>query len=645
MGKNRKTQLAQHVPETVVAVPGGMGSFKVPSYAIWLVLLFTAGVYSIALRNGITYVDDDMYLLRNPYITDFSLQGVKAIFTSFFEFNYHPFTTLTWLVEYRLFWLNPLPYHLLNVLLHLANTWLVYALARRLSGRDMTGLVVAILFAVHPLHVESVAWLSERKGLLCALFYFLSLIYYMRYIDLGLQRKHLLAALLFCIAALFSKSAAVTLPVVMLLIDGYRGRKIKGVVLAEKIPFVILSLIFGALAIWSQETGGAVNGVTDVYGVVNRTFIFLGGIAFYFLKAVVPFHLSAIHYFPNMDGGILPWPFYLSLPFLVLIGWLVARKISLKRDLVFGVFFFLAAISVMLQVITVGSAYAAERYSYVSYFGFFYIVGQWLSGLETDKRKMALGIFAVIALGLSAISWMRIPVWKNTETIYTDIIEKNEDNRNNYLVYLHWGDYYQAQGDLDEALKQYDKSIEIRPDYSRAYVRRGEIYGAKKDVISAILSYNEALRYDPKSAVAFNNKGWAYFEMGDKVLSVAYLDTALQLDNKMATAYNNRGWVKLTLGDSIAATKDFTLAITNAPKFPKPYYNRALIKMYSGKPSEAIKDYTSLIDVYPGDAQAYFNRAMAYMDLKDTVTARRDLLRSAELGSRDAEVSLKYLSK
>ncbi len=645
MGKKKSASVPHQVARQHMPAIANESTYKVPAYAIVLVLLVTAVVYSSALQNGITYIDDDMYLLKNPFLRDFSFKGVKAIFSSFYEFNYHPLTTLVWLLEFKLFGLNPLPYHSFNVLVHLANILLVYTLARRLSGKDVTGLVVAILFAVHPLHVESVAWISEMKGLLCGLFYFLSLIYYLKYVDGGFKKKDLVAVLLLFVAALLSKSAAVTLPFVMLVIDIYRGRKITIGVALEKAPFIVLSILFGVLAIMSQRSGGAVTDITEIYGFTNRVLIFTSGLAFYFVKAVVPFHLSAIHYFPNLDGDMLAWPYYASVPFLFFVAWLVYRKSAMKRETVFGVFFFLAVICVMLQVVPVGLAYAAERYTYVSYFGLFYIAGQWLSGISAENRVRTTVIFVLVTLAFSVQSWSRVAVWKDTETVFTDLVEKNEGNRNNYLVYFHWGDYYQAEGKLKEAQEKYNECVELKPDFERAYIKRGETNDAMGNIIAAIMDANEAIRLNPKSAIAYNNKGWAYHELGDKILSVANLDTAIFLDPKMANAYNNRGWVRLQRGDSASAMQDFTSAIREAPAFPKPYYNRALVEYYSGNIKEAIKDYTDLLAIYPHDAQAYYYRGLSYVKIKDNVAAKRDFVKAAELGSRDAESALRELGK
>ena len=638
-GKNKRTSVpvSAAMPQ---AAPLTTADTVVPKWGIYLLLLLTGLVYSNAPGNYITFIDDDMYLLNNPYIRNFSWEGVSAIFTSFYEFNYHPLTTLTWLVEYRLFGLSPMPYHVLNVLLHLTTTWVVYRLATRLSGKELTGIIVAALFAVHPLHVETVAWLSERKGLLCGLFYFLSLLSYVKYVDDGLKKKYLAGAFLFFVAALLSKSAAVTLPLVCILIDWYRGRRISAAIL-EKVPFLLLSVLFGVLAIMSQKAGGAISGITSSYSLVNRFFLFTSGLAFYFVKLIAPIPLAAIHYFPAANKGMLPLQYYASLPLLLLVAWWLLRKGGLARERWFGAAFFLAVITVMLQVVPVGAAYAAERYSYVSYFGLFYIIGQLVSGAVAARRGMFTGIVTAVVLLMSVISWGRVSVWLDTDSILGDIVAKNEGNPNNYLVHYHWGEYYKNAGKYTEAIDQYTRSIEIQPGFYKSYLKRGEVHQMKGNLIPAIVNYNDAIRLDPKLAMAYSNKGWAYFEMGDKVLSIAYTDTALQLDNKLAVAYNNRGWMKLQLKDTVNAMTDFNNAIRSEHDFAKAYFNRALVNVVQDKKAEAIKDYTILMQISPLDPLPYYYRGVMYIDLKDKRAAAKDLHHAADLGSRNAEQILR----
>ncbi|MDD4215450.1 MAG: glycosyltransferase family 39 protein, partial [Bacteroidales bacterium] len=224
-------------------------SFHIPPWIIYAILAVTAIMYSRALFNGFASLDDDDYLFDNPFIKHFNFESLKEIFSSFYLGNYHPLTTLTYLFEYHIYGLNPLPFHVLNVLLHLVNVMLVYKLSEKLSGQRFTALLVSAFFALHPMHVESVAWISERKDVLYTLFYIASLLAYLKYLKQANKGRHYLICLSLFVLSLLSKSAAVTLPVLMIAIDFYKKRKPVLKMFLEKIPFLLLSLLFGILAL------------------------------------------------------------------------------------------------------------------------------------------------------------------------------------------------------------------------------------------------------------------------------------------------------------------------------------------------------------------------------------------------------------
>lgn len=624
----KKLKTATHMATSGKAEPAAAPG----RWYIWLLLVVTAIVFSGVTSHQLTFIDDDKYIITNPFLRDLSLKGIGAIFTSFYEFNYHPLTTLTWLLEYSLFGLNATVYHVVNLALHLANVWLVYRLAQRLSGKENVALMVAALFALHPLHVESIAWVSERKGLLSGLFYFMSLIAYVRYVD-GSRRKDLLLCFVWFLFACASKSAAVTLPLVLMAIDWYRGRRVAASLL-EKIPFLLVSILFGVLAVLSQKAGGSMTDLLPQYGLINRIFLFTGGLAFYFVKLAIPYPLSAIHFFPDVSGGALPWYFYASVPLLAAIGWGVWKMRSGARELRFGLLFFLAAMVVMLQLLPVGGAYAAERYTYVSYFGLFYAIVQWVDG--AGFREVGHRVLAAVLLLFTFVSWARVGDWRDTDTILGDIVYKNEGNSRNSLVHYHWGQYYTYRQQWPEAADQYSRSLTIDQRNFPALLRRGEALDAMGRYKEAMADYTAARLIDAKSAVVYNNMGWTRFGLGDPAAALLLIDTAITLDSKLATAYNNRGWIKLQQKDSVAALSDFDAAIRMQPGFAKAYYNRALVKLYRGDATGAMADYTTIIRMYPNESLAWFNRGLVHLQLLDKQAAARDMHRAADLGNRNA---------
>jgi len=644
VGVSKKKATAQPTVQKEIKIQSDAASAELgnlPRWAMPVLLLFVAVLFRDVANFSITFIDDDMYILRNPYLRDFSFKGLAAIFSSFYEFNYHPLTTTVWLILCKIWGVDPMPYHLANLAFHLLNTWLVYRLATVLARQSYVGFMVAALFALHPLHVESVAWISELKGVLCGTFYFASLIWYTRYVDGGYKRRDLMVAFLFFLAALMSKSAAVTLPLAAILIDVYRSRSWSKAIV-EKLLFFALSILFGVLAIMSQKTGGAISDVAAGYTFVNRIVLFLSGLGFYFIKAVAPYHLTAIHYFPNQVDGALTLQFYIYPLVLPLVAWFAMRaREAGKRDVRFGLLFFLAVISVMLQFVPVGAAYAAERYSYVSYFGLFFIAATWaVRQAPALRQRIMVGFLGVLAV-FSVLSAGRLQAWQNTDTVFTDIVAKNEGNKNNYLVYYHWADAYQLQGNMQGAMSQYNEALRINPDFIRGYVRRGELHDMMGNLNAALADYDRVLAVEPANALALNNRGWVYFEQGKDAEALEAFDKAIAIDGKLAVAYNNRGWMKLQLKDTVAAIVDFNGAIKADRAFTKAYYNKALINVVQGKRRDAIKDYTALIDVNNRDAQAYFYRGLVYREMGRELSARRDLEAAAAMGYQAATEALK----
>ena len=618
-------------------------AITLPKWVPFAIVAFTALVYSQAFNNGITSFDDDFYIVNNPYLRDFSWHGVVAIFTSFYTGNYHPLTSTVHLFQYHFFELNPLIYHTTNIVLHLVNTYIVFIVAKRLSGQDITAMVVSLLFGIHPLHVESVAWISELKDVLYAHCYLLAINQYLLYLDSGLKKRHLLMVMAYFLLACLSKSAAVTLPVLLIAFDFYRGRKLSAGSILEKVPMLLLSLLFGILAILSQRAGGAFNGLMISYGVVNSFFLFTTSLAFYIIKFLAPTGLQIIHNFPILQGIYLPWLYYASLPFVLLVIWLVSRKNALRKEILFGAAFFLISISVMLQVVSVGSALTAERYTYISYIGLFYILGQFISLVGVRKYKgITIALVSVFVISCSAITFDRITVWKDDTILFNDFVEKNPD-----FYYGYWlrGNVAKKNGELKKAAQDYTMSIQLNHTFEDAFFNRGRIYQDMGDSKSAIADYTESIRLNPKQADSYNNRGWQLFTTGNVKAAMSDFNKSLELKPFFADALNNRGWVNEQSGDTLAAMRDYTLAIDKNPGYDRAMFNRAALKMKTRDFVGAAQDYTQLLKTYPDDGRLYFSRASAWQSANNLVSACNDWKQAKALGHPKADEMIRQYCK
>jgi len=618
-------------------------SVYIPHWAIYAVLLFTAMVYVKALFNGFANYDDDFYIIDNAYLKNFNFEAVKAIFSSFYQGNYHPLTTLTYLFEYHLFGLNPLPYHTLNVLLHLVNVLLVYRMTEKLSGNKLTALIVALLFAVHPMHVESVAWVSERKDVLYTMFYIGALIAYLNYIDSKNRFKFYFFSFVLFIFSLLSKSAAVTLPVLMLAVDIYKGRKLNITLLLEKVPFLLLSVLFGILALYSQQE--AITNISTVfsYSFIDRIFLFSYTLFFYVFKLIAPFNLSVMHFFPDTHGSALPWVYYLSLPVVLILIWLIVRPSKFRREMLFGVFFFLIVISIMLQIISVGSSIVAERYTYISYIGLFYILGQWIAGIQKESfRKSVLIVLTVLTFIFSLLAFKRIGVWSDGVTLFTDVV-------NNYPEYFQAyqirGNFKKIKKDYKGALDDYNKSIQLNPGNAVCLNSRGEILNKFDDYKSALRDFNLSILLDSSVADVYCNRGLMHERLGGTVLAMRDYDKAIKLNSKLQIAYKNRSALNAKMGKSSEAINDINMAIKLDSTDAESYSNRGNIKAMQGQFKESIADYNYAIKLKINDDKVFINLALSKLNLNDTIGACVDLHKAQELGNTNAGQAIKQFCK
>ena len=529
--------------------------------ASWLVaciLVLTAAIYSRALFNGFTTFDDDAFIVNNNFIRELSWDNIVSIFTSFQFRKYQPFVTLSYLLQYRFWGLDPLPYHLADGVLHLCSTWVVFKLIERLSGRQLSALMVAALFALHPMHVEEVAWASERKDVLYALFFFLSLLVYVRYISAGLKWQKYFFTLLLFLCSLLAKSTAMTLPLVLVAVDVYKGRKLDSRALLEKIPFLALSIFFARLSSLSFQSDDTLGHVAVANSFINRVFLDLSVPAFYIVKLFVPTGLSAMHYYPDVRNGLLPWAYYASLPFLVIVVWVLFRPGPLRKDLVFGFAFFIITISVMEQIVSVGPALTPERYTYVPYIGLFYIVAQVISSITASKlRTIALASFSLVMAVYAYGTWFRIGVWKDSETLLTDVINKNAAIADRSFLYWKRGNIRTEKGDLVAAIADYDQAVHDFPSYAEAYTNRGVAYFQSGNTVAARQDFNRALNLKPDDGRACYNRASLEAATGDFAAALQDYNKYLLLDPGNAKAYADRGMVRFNLKDYYGACEDW----------------------------------------------------------------------------------------
>jgi tetratricopeptide (TPR) repeat protein len=460
---------------------------KVIVVFILLALSVIGFVFSPALQNDFTNWDDQAYVTQNKDLKNYSWEGLKHIYFSFYNANYHPLTMTSYFLEYHFFGLNPKAYHFTNITLHLINCVLIFWFIYLISGSTMVSFVTMVLFAIHPLNVEPVAWISERKGLLCVLFFLASLISYIYY-QKNKKRIYYWFCLFAFILALLSKMVAITLPFILIIIDYYNKRKMNKEALSEKIPFFELSLIFSLIGIYTQATFGTILR-TALLSPFYRIIIPFYNLTFYIEKLFFPINLSCRYPYPRIEE-ILSFPYLIS-PFVVAaLATLIAFFGRYTRKIIFGTLFFLVAILPVLQLIPWGNSIAGDRHTYLALIGLFYLIGEFMGWLYSNikksvkNRKIYFAVFLIMVTAiLSSLSWQRTKVWKNSVTLWSDVLKKYP---NSTIAYNNRGAAYIDQGDYDEGIADCTRAIQITPDFADAYFNRASAYRGKGDIVNAL---------------------------------------------------------------------------------------------------------------------------------------------------------------
>jgi protein O-mannosyl-transferase len=484
-----------------------------------IILIFTALVYARTLQNGILTWDDDTHITNNPDIRSLSLHNIKTIFTSYYIRMYHPLVTLSFAAEYHFFGLHAAVYHATNVLFHLANVVLVFFLVLSLSQHRTTALIAACLFGIHPMHVESVAWITERKDVVYAFFYLCTLIFYLRFIQHGKAQNYWMLCLCF-VLSLFSKTTAITLPVILFFIDIYNGRKVTRRSFLEKLPLFVLSLVFGLIALHPQGNGPQYfnRGSIDF---IDRIFRASYSLCYYLIHLFLPMNLSALHLMPIKVEGMLPVEYYLALIPLLLLVFLGTRKGIFRREYIFGLSFFVVILSLNIHIIPIGMAIVSERYTYVAYVGLYYIIGQLLSiafkryeNVLFPWKKAIVGGMTLLALYFGYLTYQRIGVWKNTLILFQDAVMKADNKKElNFiqtLGYLFEADEKSKTGLYIEAIECLDKAIALSPELPQLYVSRGMSKYSLHSYADAIKDYEKAIELNPSYAPAYFNRAVVY---------------------------------------------------------------------------------------------------------------------------------------
>ena len=537
-----------------------------PSSRVLYVLLFvgTLLVYSQVNNFAFLSFDDSQGLLGNPEVRDgFSWSGIVWAFTTAHASNWFPLTWLSHMLDFQLFGLEPGWHHLTNVLIHAISSVFLFALMKRMTGRLWESAFVAFVFALHPLHVESVAWISERKDVLFAFFWFLTTWLYLDFLAQRTPQKYLLMVLAFCLG-LMSKQMIVTLPFTLLLLDAWPLKRsgLKTLIL-EKVPLVVLAIAASAIAFLAQSKGGAVQSLQSI-PLAARAANALMAYAIYVANFICPTGLAFFYPYPAKwpVGEVLFAGFALTA-----MSVLVVLAFRARPYLAVGWFWYLGTLAPVIGLIQVGHQSRADRYTYIPLIGISIMVA-WAAAEAFGKWPQAKTAFAGVAIAVCVV-WMlftsvQIKYWKNGPALYTRAIEVTDGN---YLAHLNLGVDLAAQRQYQMALRELYTSIEENPDQAHARNSLGGVLFNLGRKSEAIEQFSQAIRLEPQDAEPHANLGNALVDAGRIDDATRELNTALRLRPGMANVYFGLGRVLVLQNRGPQAIPYFSEALRINPNF------------------------------------------------------------------------------
>jgi tetratricopeptide (TPR) repeat protein len=618
---------------------------------IWLfgILALTFVVYQPSLDNDFTNWDDSEYvntqrLLAHPNLHDILTTPVLG--------NYHPVTMLSLALNYQISLLRPASFHSLSLLLHLANTALTFLFIRKLVGGGLWAPVVtSLFFGIHPMHVESVAWIAERKDVLYTFFYLIGLLTYLRYLDTK-RWVWMIPTLVAFVLSVGSKPAAVVFPITLLAIDWYRRRPWNITAILEKAPFFVVSLGGGLLTLHAQKIAGAVFEL-PLWSPFRKVLLTSCSTVVYVWKLFVPTGLSALYPKPNPNVKQLGAEFYLSFFALLVVLPAIAFLFRRNRAVLFGLMFFFINIVLVLHFYTFGVALIADRYTYLPYTGLFFALSYWMdpsgpSRADHPVKNLVAGVLLLLVPVCLYQTWKRCDVWQNSETLWNDTIKKYP-HQIDVAYYLRGYYYHHTAGRPEAALLDYNETLAINPRYAFAWANKGALFADLNNPDSAFVCLNLAIQLKPDLAFALSNRGALKGQRGDLAGAIADFTRAIASEPEYRDPYENRAVAYYMLQQYESSITDSRRAVALEPENPDNHELRDAIGsclQALGHYREAWAEHDAAIRTAPyGDPRIpgyYLNRSYAWWGLGDRAQALKD---AQEAQRRGAPVRPEYLKK
>ncbi len=507
-------------------------------------------IYSKTVHFDFVYLDDPQFVINNFHLSEgFSLENIWWAFTSSTDISNYwiPITWLSFILDYNLYGLNPGGFHFTNFLLHLLNAILLFVCLLKFTQKSYPSAFVALLFAVHPLHVESVAWISERKDVLSTFFFLLTLLSYHYYLKSSRILTYLAVMGSFLLGIL-SKPMLVTLPFILLLIDFWPSKRVcfdsslksqKRIILKiiiEKVPFILVIIFLSFMAYITQKKGHAITPFY-VHPPLMRIENLFVAYMIYLKKMVWPLDLAAHYPYP----GQFPYRVIAFSVFaFTFISYYSLKKIKILPFIAFGWSWFIITLFPVIGIILIGPYLIADRYAYISLIGI-YIAVTWSCAVTITNKypQTKNGMIAIsvgIILVLTVLSWRQVQYWENSEELFKRTFAINPHNS---VAHNNLATYYNDRHQYLKAISHYQEAIRISPNYANAYYNLGNTFKNIQKYNKSIQNYLKAVELNPKNVEAYNNLGIAYFFVNDLDQSIISFRKALQIAPNYIIAKEN----------------------------------------------------------------------------------------------------------
>jgi protein O-mannosyl-transferase len=622
---------AQSVPRSRAAK---LASYLLPG----LVALITFVVFSPALRNGFINWDDFETIVENQNFRGFTWSHLRWMFTTFHMGHYQPLSWLTFGLDYLLWDMDAFGYHLTNILLHSANAVVFYlvglrllAIAAPISSAAVLKLAAglsALLFAIHPLRVESVAWATERRDVLSGFFLLLTVFTYLEAAGAETRtrsrRGWMAVSAVFYVLSLLSKASGMTLPLVLLVLDVYPLRRLGGGlgkwfdadarrVWLEKLPFFIAAVAAGAVALTAQQKAGALVS-TETHDLTGRIVQGLYGITFYMVKTLLPTNLAPLYEIPY-DLHLFHWRVILAAAVFLLssVGFFAARH--RWPGAMAGWIVYLLLLAPVLGVAQAGLQLVADRYSYLSCMVWAILfatllVGLWRQFMDGILRPGIAALFIAIPLfvlfGLGSLTWRQNEIWHDSETLWNHALAASPSS----MAHFHVGRFTAQRGDLAEAEKHLRRAVEINPTNDVIQSNLALVLARRGNLAEAMAHFYRALEINPADPATLNNMGITLAQQGKLDEAIQHFQRSLEIKPHDASGHTNMANLLLNRGDVDAATHHLQVAIKIDPADADNHNSLAMISAKRGNLTEAAAYLRRVVELKPSDAGAANNLAV-----------------------------------